>query len=90
MAEKKEKVEKPTFLLPSGKTTTSKIIHKGAWERLAFPLCKVLGGDLAAYDPGLLIYLTKEQRMIRMDVDVAIKIVKALKKPVELYNGEEV
>ncbi len=69
---------KPILLLPSGKTTTSTLLYKKSWEGKVQPILRALEGELAAFDPGYLIWLPKEGKMIRLDADVVLKLGKAL------------
>ena len=66
-----------SFMLPTGKTTTSSKKYIDAWHKLAGPFCGILNAQLCAYDPGISL-VTNGGKVVDFDLWVTLRLYKAI------------
>jgi hypothetical protein len=80
--------QKVRHRLPNGKTTTSVRVYASAWRRFTNPLCKALGGELVAFDPGVVVaVLSPEGRAYERSVSLDTWVVTRLNESLARLDG---
>lgn len=68
-----------TYLLPDGTTTTTFNLYIKKWHQLIKPLAKITNSYCFGFNPGLSFCSNQDNRTWKINTDVALMLVAALK-----------